>query len=63
MQLLQKLRLKPKPAEFDFTSPTEAKLMEKLLVIQGLSFQTKILKTKRAGVIYRITVLEQTNGA
>jgi hypothetical protein len=37
--------------------------MEKLLVIQGLSFQTKILKTKRAGVIYRITVLEQTNGA
>jgi hypothetical protein len=34
-----------------------------LLTIQNLSYQTKILKTKRAGVIYRITVLDQTHGS
>lgn len=37
--------------------------MEELLTIQGFSYQTKIVKTKRAGVIYRIAVLEQTDGA
>ena len=62
-QLLQTLRLRPKPATFDFTSLSEATLMEKLLTIQNLSYQTKILKTKRAGVIYRITVLDQTHGS
>ena len=62
-QRLQTLGLRPRPATFDFTSLSEATLMEKLLTIQKLSYQTKIIKNRRAGVTYRVTVLDQTNGS
>lgn len=47
----------PLPTLIDLQSPNEAKAIEDLLTIKGLSYRTKILKTKRVGIIYRIMVL------
>jgi hypothetical protein len=51
----------PSSTTIDLRSPNNAKQVEDLLTIQGMSYRTKILKTKRVGVIYRIMVL--TNGS
>lgn len=57
MYLLQKLKMAPQPTLIDLYSPNKAKAVEDLFTNKRVSYRTKILKTKRVGVIYRIMVL------
>jgi hypothetical protein len=47
----------PQPTLIDLYSPNKAKAVEDLFTNKRVSYRTKILKTKRVGVIYRIMVL------
>ena len=51
----------PRSKTIDLYNPNKAKSVEELLTNEGISYRTKILKTKRVGIIYRIMVL--TNGS
>ena len=45
------------PSELTFATATEAKSKEDELRDEGLSFKTQIVKTRRRGLEYRITLL------